>query len=150
MTHHKLDPWPIPTDKTPMYINEPWIIDKTLLEYEVHIEPEEEDDNIRIYAPLDLNRKAILRRLDRVIAQYEEANEANEMEFGVDVNMILFQVEIYDQIWYVRHMPKEGQHSSEAVSLIKEVIERLENIPDGCAECFPFETIDELKQEYGL
>ena len=24
----------------------------------------------------------------------------------------------------------------------------LENIPDGCAECFPFETIDELKREY--
>ena len=79
MTHHKLDPWPIPKDKTPMYINEPWIIDKTLLEYEAHIDPEEEDDNIRIYAPLDLNRKAILRRLDRVIAHYEEANEANEM-----------------------------------------------------------------------
>lgn len=138
MTYHKLDPWPIPKDKTPMYINEPWIIDKTLLEYEEHIEPEEDDDNIRIYAPLDLNRKAILRRLDRVIAHYEEANEANEMEFGVDVNMILFQAEIYDQIWYVRHMPKEGKHSAEAVTLIKEVIERLESIPNGCAECFPF------------
>ncbi len=150
MTHHKLDPWPIPKDKTPMYINEPWIIDKTLLEYEVHIELEEEDDNIRIYAPLDLNRKTILRRLDRVIAIYGEANEANEMEFGTDVSMILFQIEIYDQIWYVRHTPKEGKHSNEAASLVKEVIKRLEDIPDGCAECFPFEMIDELKRDYSI
>lgn len=150
MTHHKLDPYPIHKDKTPLYINEPWIIDKTLLEYELHIEPEEEDDNIRTYIPLDLNRKAILRRLDRVIAHYEEANEANEMEFDSDVTMILFQIEIYDQVWYVRHMPEEGKHSAEAVSLVKEVIQRLESIPDGCAECFPFDTIDELKREYDL
>lgn len=26
--------------------------------------------------------------------------------------------------------------------------ERLEGIPDGCAECFPFEIIDELEREY--
>ena len=25
-------------------------------------------------------------------------------------------------------------------------MERLEGIPDGCAECFPFETIEELKR----
>lgn len=31
---------------------------------------------------------------------------------------------------------------------IAEIIARLENIPDGCSECFPFELIDELKQEY--
>jgi len=45
-------------------------------------------------------------------------------------------------------MPEEGKHSQEAKELVREIITRLEQIPDGCAECFPFEVIDELKQEY--
>lgn len=45
-------------------------------------------------------------------------------------------------------MPKKGEHSREAKELVTEIIARLEDIPDGCAECFPFELIDELKQEY--
>lgn len=32
MEHHKLDPYPIPKEKTPLCINEPWLIDKSLLE----------------------------------------------------------------------------------------------------------------------
>ena len=27
MERHKLDPYPIPRDKEPLYVNEPWIID---------------------------------------------------------------------------------------------------------------------------
>lgn len=135
-------------DKTPLYINEPWLIDKSLLEYPQHREPEEQPDNVRIYIPMDLNQEAILRRLDRVIAQYGEATEENEMEFGIDVGMIISQVEIYDQVWFIRHMPKEGKHSQEGIAVVREIITRLEEVPDGCAECFPFETIDELKQEY--
>ena len=45
-------------------------------------------------------------------------------------------------------MPSEGEHSNEAIALAKEIVARLEEIPDGCAEQFPFETIDKLKQEY--
>ena len=48
MKHHRLDPYPIPEDKTPLYINEPWLIDKSLLEHLQHREPEEQPDNIRI------------------------------------------------------------------------------------------------------
>lgn len=110
--------------------------------------PDEEKDNIRIYAPLDLNKKAILRRLDSVICHYEEANEGNEADFAQDVEMLLSQIEIYDQIWYVRHMPKDGEHSLEAKDLVEEFIAKLEDIPDGCAECFPFEIIDRLREEY--
>lgn len=51
-------------------------------------------------------------------------------------------------VFAVRHMPKKGEHSREAKELVTEIIARLEDIPDGCAECFPFELIDELKQEY--
>lgn len=55
---------------------------------------------------------------------------------------------IYDQIWYVREFPENGNHSLKAINLVKEIIKRLENIPDGCAEMFPFQTIDELKNEF--
>ena len=148
MEHHSLDPYPEPKDKSPLYINEPWLIDKSLLEYPRHREPDEKEDNIRIYVPMDLNKDAILRRLDNIIGLYGEAREDNEIEFSIDVGMIISQLEIYDQIWFVRHMPKKGEHSREAKELVTEIIARLEDIPDGCAECFPFELIDELKQEY--
>lgn len=62
--------------------------------------------------------------------------------------MIISQLEIYDQVWFVRHMPSEGRHSLEAIALVKEFVDRLEAIPDSCAECFPFEIMDELKQKY--
>ena len=97
---------------------------------------------------MDLNRAAILRRLDRVIAHYGEATEENEMEFSVDVGMIVSQVEIYDQVWFGRHVPEKGEHSNEAKELVRDIIAKLKEIPDGCAECFPFDTIDELAQEY--
>ncbi|GAB1475499.1 hypothetical protein MASR2M70_03310 [Bacillota bacterium] len=86
--------------------------------------------------------------MDALIAGYGEANEKNEMTFEADVNGIIFEVEIYDQIWYAREISLQGKHSVKAIELVKEIIARLENIPDGCAECFPFETIDELENEY--
>lgn len=148
MKHHHLDPYPDPKDKGVLFINEPWIADKTCLENNKDSDIDQKEDNVRVYVPIDLNKDAILRRLDRIIYHYEEANEDNESEFSTDVNMLISQIEIYDQIWYVRHMPKEGEHSAEAVDLVREFVAKLEEIPDGCAEMFPFETIDELKSEY--
>ena len=89
-----------------------------------------------------------MRRLNSIIYRYGEANEENEMDFSQDVSMLISQIEIHDQIWYGRHMPDEGEHSAEAQNLVREFIERLEEIPDGCAETFPFEMIDELREEY--
>jgi len=148
MEHHALDPYPIPKEEFPMYINEPWLIDKSLSELDVQKEPENEEDNLRIYVPIDLNKNAILRRLNRIIVDYEEANEKNESDFRLDVDMLIAQIEIYDQWWYVRNMPEKGRHSLETIKLVKKFILDLEQIPDGGAECFPFETIDELKEEY--
>lgn len=149
MEHHKLDIYPIPREKAPMFINEPWLIDRSLMNYgQVKREPEDKEDNIRIYIPMDLNKDAIMRRLWNVIALYEKASEKNEFNFSQDVNALISQIEIYDQIWFVRHMPKEGKHSAEAVELVKEFVAQLEEIPDACAECFPFDIIDELKREY--
>lgn len=31
MEHHTLDVYSIPKDKAPLYINEPWLIDRSLL-----------------------------------------------------------------------------------------------------------------------
>ena len=121
-THHDLDIHPIPKEKTPMYINEPWLIDNTLLGISMNKEPESQPDNIRVYIPLDLNREAILRRLHNVIYRYGGANEKNEIEYSIEVEQIVSQIEIYDQIWCVRHMPKSGCHSQEAMELVKEFI----------------------------
>jgi hypothetical protein len=82
-------------------------------------EPENTDDNIRVYVPLDINRQAILRRLERIITRYGEANEENEFSF-----------------------------SAEAIGLVKAFISKLEDIPDGCAELFPFELMYELTEEF--
>ena len=151
MEHHKLDVYPVPKEKSPLYINEPWLIDKSLSQYSeetLPIEPDNAEDNIRIYIPMDLNKEAILRRLDYVINHYGKANERNEMNFSLDVQSIISQIEIYDQVWFARHMPHKGHHSSEAISLVEEFVAHLEQIADGCAECFPFEIINDLKSEY--
>lgn len=100
------------------------------------------------YISVPVRRLWRLRRLDYISVVYEEAREDNETDFSVDVGMIISQLEIYDQIWFVRHMPKKGEHSREAKKLVAEIVSRLENIPDGGAESFPFELIDELKEEY--
>ena len=146
----QLDPYPIPKDSKPLFINAPWLVDATYDNYEYDLVTEDgtEEDNRRVYVPLDLNKSAILRRLDDIIRRYGEANERNELDFELDVRRLLYQVEIYDRVWYVRHMPEEGNHSLEGIGLMREFVKHLEEIPDGCAECFPYEMIDELKAEY--
>ena len=138
MTHHTLDVHPLPKEISPLYVNEPWLIDLSYLEQaqmitDLRCEPDQKDDSVRIYVPLDLNKDAILRRLNSIISRYGEATEQNEMDFSQDVMM---------------HMPEEGNHSAEAQELVKEFIKTLEAIPDGCAEMFPFNIIDELQKEY--
>ena len=157
MAYHRLDPYPVPKEKQFLFINEPWMIDRSIREWlgatgeavgESDREPDPVEDNIRVYVPLDLNKNGILRRLDFLINQYGEANEGNELDFSCDVGMLIDQVEVYDQIWYVRHMPKDGKHSWEGVALVEEFVEMLEGIPDGGAVMFPFDVIEELRTEY--
>lgn len=154
---HKLDIHPLPKDKQFLYINEPWVIDKSIY-WETGPapnEPEDEPDNVRVYMPVDLNANAILRRLRYVIAHYKEATFANEMDFSVDVAHVIYLLEIYDQVWFSRskkhYTNEEGMiigHSREAVELAKEIIAELEQIPDVDSDMFPFDTIDEIKKEY--
>ncbi len=58
MEHHRLEPYLIPKDKSQLYINKPWLIDKSLLEYPHHREPDEKEDNICVYLSMDLNKDA--------------------------------------------------------------------------------------------
>ena len=146
MEHHDIDLSPIPEDKGVIFINEPWIVDGTI--ESVRKDPEVEDDNIRIYVPIDINRRAILRRLDAVIGKYGDATEDNEFNYSTEVDKLVSQIEIYDQVWFVRNMPSCGKHSNEAKELVKEFVVRLRNIPDGCSEYFPFEVIKALEAEY--
>ena len=94
-----LGPYPITRDESHLYVNEPWLIDKMFPDYHMNPEQDNKDDDVRVYAPIDLNHVAILWRLDRLIVHYEEVNEANEFEYVADVGRIIAQIEIYDQIW---------------------------------------------------
>ena len=146
--HHDLDPYPIPKDKEPLFVNETWIADAYGIEVtEKNVVPADKD-NVRVFVPLDINRACILQRLRVLINKYGEANEDNEFFFGLDVSKLISQIEIYDQIWYVRDNEFDRKHSQKAIDLVREFVEMLEDIPDGCAEMFPFETIDELRSEY--
>ncbi len=151
MEHHDLDIDPIPKESRPLFINEPWLIDRSLQwiqETGYDPTPLSDDDNIRVYLPMDICKSSILRRLADVISHYGPATESNELDFSYDVNSIISQIEIYDQVWFVRHCPKHGRHSAEAVDLVKEFVNKLEDIQVHDAELFPYDTIVELKKEY--
>ena len=100
-------PYPFPKDESPLFYNEEELADPSRLDAEEVIsqDPDTEEDNVRIYIPLDLNKKAILRRLDNIIGRYETASERNEVGYSTDVERLLSQLEIYDQRWYMRNMP---------------------------------------------
>jgi len=158
--HHPLDVWPLPRDQKPMFINEPWLIDESLYfdsyaQMKAARDPENEEDNRRVYIPLDLNKAAFLRRLDHVLNKYPDITWRNESKVYTEVQTVLAQIEIYDQVWFVREgiykTDEHGMicgHSQHATEVIKEVITRLEAI-DTC-EDFPYDVINELKKEYEL
>ena len=148
MRHHYLEIEPIPKGKA-LFINEPWLTDASYSEsLPLNKEPEAQPDNVRIYVPLDLNKEAILRRLADIVCRFGEATEKNESDYQYAVNMLVWQIEIYDQFWLTHQSQPTGSHSKEAVDLVQSFLNELKLIPDGCAEIFPFETIDELTKEY--
>lgn len=151
MEHHNLDVHPIPNDSQPLFINEPWLIDPSLQWRQETVydpAPLDDKDNIRVYIPLDICKESILRRLGEVIRQYGEASEKNEADYIYDVVMLISQIEIYDQVWFVRHRPAVGKHSVEAIELVREFVKKLEEIEVYDAEMFPYSTIDKLRIEF--
>ena len=54
-------------------------------------------------------------------------------------------------IWFIRHMPKEGKHSLEAIELVKEFVVKLENIEEGIQRnCAWSEWADGLRRKLVL
>lgn len=157
-THHDLDVKPVP--EKVLYINEPQLVDASYDCFETWSpDLDAYGDNIRVYVPLDINAEAIMRRLRYLVHRYGETNERNESNFSLDVGRLVSQIEIYDQVLFARgHRAVADEngaaigkgHSAEATELVKRFVAELEVIPDGCAELFPFELIDELRREYGM
>ena len=134
MHQNRIEKHPDPKEKEPLFVNEPWLIDSSMFKYwEWKREPDAEEDNVRVYLPLDLNREAILSRLKTIINYYEWYTTENESDFSSDVGMLIEQVRIYDQFWCEQTKVENSKHSERAISLVLEVIKRL----DGCAELFP-------------
>lgn len=112
------------------------------------------DDNVRIYVLMDLNADKIMWRLYRIYMVLYDPDYHNETEFSTAVGIIVTQLEIYDQVWVARdaaHAVQKSEggvyHSQKGIELAKKIIEYLEE-NEGCAECFPYETIDKLKDEF--
>lgn len=118
----------------------------------------EEDDGFVISSKVKINPESILARLDSIIRHYGEATEENEFEFSSDVSELVSQIEIFDQAIINKYKSSEtgelssylgkNDHSKEAIELVEEFVDVLRDIPDGCAELFPFDMIDELTEEY--
>ena len=150
MTHHKLDVHPIPEEGGVLFINETQFAGS----YD-EIDSLKEEDNIRVYVPMDMSKEAILNRLSNIKAEYGSSSEENEFSYSREVNKLVEQIEIYDQIWFVRegnfktdNMGRIHGHSTRATELVKEFVAELEGITDECAEMFPFDLIEELNKEY--
>lgn len=154
-THHDLDISPIP--EKVLYVNDLALADGVmpLIEHEVEeprelLEAQQAADNVRVYVPIDINEDSLLRMLKNVIDHYQESSEANEFDFSWAVSAVLTRLEIYDQVWSVREGDADRKHSKKAEQVMRKFIQMLEEIPDACAEQFPFELIDELRLEYGF
>lgn len=145
MGHHILDIYPDPRRVHHLYINEPELIDESITESRA----EAPIDNIRVYVPLDLNKEAILRRLCYIRNKYGEVTWRNETDISVEVRKLISQIEIYDQVHFVRNMPGVNGHSTEARELAMRFIENLEEI-NSVSHSFPHMIIEELKNDFDL
>lgn len=163
--HHKLDIHPIPENV--LYINELSMVTEQV--YETTKEVEQAltgktvsnggilpDDNIRIYVPMDLNMDEIMFRVYRLYSVLGYPTERNESEFSTKMEQIVSQLEIYDQVWTARdmeHVIQKGhptvRHSQQGTALARKLIDYMET-HDGCAECYPYDIIEELKSTFWL
>ena len=81
--------------------------------------------------------------------KYGDVSEANEAPFRSEVETLVSQVEIYDQVWFVRDGDSGNHHSGKATAIVKEMCLWLVEHP-GCGETFPMDLVEELRREYQL
>ena len=163
--HHDLDIKPVP--EKVLYVNDPTMgtIAEPYLkidEYEMAKTGKKQaesgvlpDDNVRIYVPMDLNGSIIMQELSTLYAILGSPDYKNELNLAVLTDKIIKKLEIYDQIWVSRDVGNTVQmengirHSKQGIVIAQEILEFLEE-NEGCAEKFPYETIDHLREEWNL
>lgn len=143
--YHPLDVRPIP--ERVLYINETELADLTVLNESEKYRADSASDNIRVYIPLDLNHHAIIRRLNDIYLRYGDPSEKNESEFYMETCRVISHLEIYDQVWFVREGDSGNGHSHKATAVVMEILKILED-NEGCAELFPYNVIQQLKEDY--
>lgn len=101
--------------------------------------------------PIDLNADNIMQQLNRVYLMLKSPDEENETWFESVVRLLIYQLEIYDQVWVardvahtVRNSDSDRLHSRQAIDLAERMLEFLSE-DEGAAECYPFEIIEELR-----
>ena len=107
------------------------------------------DDTVQIMQPMLLNKSIITGKLRSLINMLGECTEGNEMDYSIETDKLIDEMKLYDKAWKEQNVIKEG-HSREGTELADEFAKILMDIPDGGAECFPFETILRISREYGL
>lgn len=159
---HKIDTHPIPEEV--FYVNELSLAGK--VPYETVQDMEEAatgkrvmdggilpDDNVRIYVPMDLNADAIMSQLHLLFSSHGYPTESNESAYSSGVGKIITQLEIYDQVWSARDVGVKETggvcHSRQGIELAGKIVKFLED-HEGNAECFPYDEIEELKNEFWL
>ena len=163
--HHKLDIHPNQTDV--LYVNELSLAGKTPYETKQDMDKALTgrtksngeilpDDNVRIYVPMDLNADIIMWQLYSLFGSLGYPSESNESVYSSTVRRIISQLEIYDQVWSARNVGETVQkedggvrHSRQGIELAGKIVKYLED-NDGSAECFPYDEIEELKNEFWL
>ena len=163
--HHKLDIHPIPADV--LYVNELSLAGEAPYETKQDVDKALTgktrskggilpDDNVRIYVPMDLNADIIMWRLYSLQNLLGSPTEKNESAYSSGVSMAISQLEIYDQVWVARKLEDAVQkedggvrHSRQGIELAKQMVKYLEE-NEGNAECFPYDQIEELREEFWL
>ena len=163
--HHKLDIHPIPADV--LYVNELSLAGEAPYETKQDVDKALTgktrskggilpDDNVRIYVPMDLNADIIMWQLYSLHGSLSYPTEKNESAYSSGVSKVISQLEIYDQVWVARKLEDAVQkedggvrHSRQGIELTKQMVKYLEE-NEGNAECFPYDQIEELREEFWL
>ena len=87
-----------------------------------------------------------------------DPDESNESWYLTGMQKVMVQLEVYDQVWAARDLahavqkvPGENYHSQQGINLAARIVECLEMARENSApECYPFEMIEALKEEYWM
>ena len=112
-------------------------------------EAKKEPDTYTVYVPLIINKERILSKLRSLIGRLGDCDWKNEMEYQVETDKLIRQIEAFDELDKQESGIDEG-HSEKTVELVREFVAVLMMMTDDGGETYPFEEILELSREYGL